>query len=281
MLLANFMRIFLSYITIGLLFAGLSNAHASADDLTYYLPPGEVLWLGASAEEVATAVQNEESAPLRMLLLAKASETYDNRGSMIFITELGTHPRQSLTLSQWYQGMPAYGWDTFAMQSPTSQVLEFNWQQDSHQRYPEASDIGMLLDAMAARLRLALAHAASQSEPIVLVAEGVSAALVTDLLSSGDYPQVTALVTLAAHYPQWQLNQTLATTTAQLSMPTLDIIPQRSHTWVQDSSARRSQQAQQHQHPSYRQRQLVSNHTNAQPRYLLHLLYGWLKNEGF
>lgn len=280
-LMANLIRILFCYVTLGLVFAGFNTAHASADDLAYYLPPGEVLWLGASAAEVTAAAQNEEPAPLRMLLLAKENEQYGDRGSMIFIAELGTHPMQSLTLAKWYQGMPAYGWQTFSMQPPTSQVFEFNWQHEGDQRYPEASDIGILLDAMAARLTLALNHAANQPGPVVLVAEGASAALVTDLLSTGEYPQVTALVTLAAHYPQWQLNQALATTTAQLSIPTLDLISQRSHSWVQDNSARRSQQAQLHQHPSYRQRQLLNSHTRGQPRYLLNQLYGWLQSEGF
>lgn len=260
---------------------GISSAYANADDLAYYLPPGEVLWLGASADEVAEASQNEQPAPLRMLVLARENEQYYDRGSMLLIAELGTHPMQSLTMQKWYQGMPHYGWDTYAVQPPTSQVIEFAWQEEGNQRYPQGSDVSTLRDAMRERLSLALDHAALQPGPIVVVAEGVSAALITDILAQGTFPQVDAFVALGAYYPQWQLNQALATTTAQLHIPTLDFIPQHSHSWIADNRARRNQQARRHQHTSYRQRELLTTRAAGEPRYLLHQLYGWLRSEDF
>lgn len=275
------LRRFSAVLALCLGFTTIGTASATADDLAYYLPPGEVLWLGASAEEIAEANQNEQPAPLRMLVLARENEQYYDRGSMIFMAELGTHPMQSLTMQKWYQGMPHYGWDTYAVQAPTSQVIEFSWQAHDNERYPEANDVSTLRDAMLERLTLALAHAEVQPGPIVLVAEGVSAALITDILAQGTFPQVDAFVALGAYYPQWQLNQALATTTAQLNMPTLDLIPQHSHNWVADNRARRSQQARRHQHTAYRQRELLTTRAAGEPRYLLHQLYGWLRSEDF
>lgn len=267
-------------LTAAVSLGAVSVAMATSDDLAYYLPPGEVVWLGASDEEVSAAAADDQPAPLRMLMLARENEQSYDRGSLILIPELGTHPLQSMPIRHWYQGMPAYGWYSYAIQPPTAQVIEFNWQNDSDQRYPEGADVTPLRDALAERLALALDHAARQPGPIILIVQGVSAALVTDLLAQGGYPQVDALILVGAHYPQWQLNHELATTTAQLRIPVLDFIPQHSQSWVQQSDTRRAQQAQRHQHPSYRQRALQTTRS-VDSRYLLHELYGWLQSEDF
>ncbi|MCC5880228.1 MAG: DUF3530 family protein [Idiomarina sp.] len=271
---------FTALLAAALSLAAAQVALAAADDLAYYLPPGEVVWLGASEDALRAAAEDEQPTPLRMLLLARENEQAYDRGSLIFIPELGTHPMQSVPVRLWYQGMPAYGWYSYAIQPPTAQVIEFSWQEDSSQRYAQGADLTPLHDAMAQRLSLAVEHAAHQPGPLIIVAQGVSAALVTDLLARGDYPQIDALVMVGAHYPQWQLNQALATTTAQLRIPVLDFIPQHSHSWVLEHSARRQQQTQRHQHPSYRQRTLLANRAN-DPRYLIHQLYGWLQSEDF
>lgn len=276
----HYLHVFTLTLAVILCLPANQVATAAADDLAYYLPPGEVIWLGASEDDIRDAADNEQATPLRMLLLTRENEQAYDRGTMIFIPELGTHPMQSPAIRLWYQEVPAYGWYSYAMQPPTAQVIEFAWQEDSGQRYPEGADLTPLHDAMAERLTLAIEHATNQPGPIVVVAEGVSAALLTDLLARGDYPQIDALVMVGAHYPQWQLNQALATTTAQLRIPVLDFIPQASHSWVQAHSDRRQQQSQRHQHLSYRQRTLLANRAN-DPRYLVHQLQGWLQSEDF
>lgn len=254
---------------------------AHADDLSYYLPPGEVLWLGASEEEIAEAREAEQPTPLRAMLLNRENEQAYDRGHILLIPELGTHPLQSSAIRHWYQGMPAYGWYTYALQSPTMQVNEFAWDVSNSERYPQAEDISELHQAMRERLELAFGEMNRTAGPTIMIAEGVSAALISDLMARGEIPPVDAFVALGAHYPQWQLNHELATTTAQLNVPVLDLVPAHQHEWISSTHARRQQQAQRHQHPAYRQRKLSHQRVGEQPRYLLHQLYGWLRSEDF
>lgn len=256
-------------------------AAAHSDDLAYYLPPAEVIWLGAEQSDIDTAIENEQDIPLRALMLHRENEQAYDRGNLLLVPELGTHPLQSAVLRHWYQGMPAYGWYTYGLQSPLQQVHDFTWDQEFGQRHSAANDISSLKDAMRERLELALAHVEQTSGPLVLISEGVSAALIIQLLHQGEMPQVDAVVLLGSYFPQQQLNSELATQTAQLRIPVLDMIPAQQQPWVAEQQARRVQQSQRHQHPSYRQRVLSSQRIAEQPRYVLHQLYGWLRYEDF
>lgn len=265
--------------TIGCSISMVSNAHS--DDLAYYLPPGEVRWLGASDDEIAAAREADDDTPLRALMLYRENQQAFDRGNLLLISEIGTHPLQSAPMRHWYQGMPAYGWYTYALQSPPQGLFDVDWVGNDTQRYSAAPNIDALRDALAERITLAVEEVMQTPGPLVIVAEGVSAALVSELIQQGELAGVDALVVLGAHFPHWQLNQDLATTTARLNIPTLDLIPSVQNTWVTDAAARRQQQAQRHQHIAYRQRALQHQRLREQPRYLIHQLYGWLRSEDF
>lgn len=237
---------------------------AYADDLAYYLPPSEVVWLGTDEQ--------------RVLMLQRENEQALDRGHLLVVAELGTHPFQSSVLRHWYQGMPAYGWYTYALQAPLLQVNEFEWDAHIAERYSPANDIQTLLDAMRERLTLALQQIEHVEGSLVLISEGVSGGLITQLLHQGEFAQVDALVLVGSYFPQQQLNAELATQAAQLEVPLLDILPNRQQPWVAEQAARRVQQSQRHQHPSFRQRVLAAQSVGAQPRYLHHELYGWLRH---
>lgn len=265
----------------GTLYLGVAAAlpmSAQADDLTYYLPPSEVVWLSADAAAVQTADAHDQATPQRILMLQRENEQAADRGHLLVVAELGTHPLQSSLLRHWYQGMPAYGWHTYAMQAPLLQINDVEWNAEIATRYSPANDIQFLLDAMRARLVLALQHIEQAEGTLILISEGVSGALITQLLHQGEFAQVDALVVVGSYFPQQQLNTTLTTQTAQLKLPVLDIIPARQQPWVAQQSKRRVQQSQRHQQPSFRQRVLVAQPVATQPRYLHHELYGWLRH---
>lgn len=244
---------------------------ANERDLDYYLPPGEVVWLE----------QNDS----QYLLLRKENQQASDRGRLVLLPEIGTHPYQSSAVRTFYQGMVDYGWYTYALQSPTANIQDFNWQANTATgRYPEPTE-GVtqdLIDNLQDRLEQAIAYSTNDhTGPLVVVAEGISAALLVDLLAAGQFAEIDALVVHGIYYPQWQLNQALATDLAQLPIAVLDLTPGHSNSWVQETTARRQQQAQRHRHISYRQRLLPRGTHAEQPRYLLHQLYGWLQSEDF
>lgn len=261
--------------------SGLSqpfSAQASAaSDLAYYLPPGEVVWLRPDNGQDSDDEQDE----VRYLLLERDNHLAYDRGSIVLIPELGTHPYQSTTIRTLYQSMNDYGWYTYALQPPTVQVTDILWQEENGQRYPSGLFPADLQSQLAERLRLALEHARQQPGALIIIAEGVSAALVIDLLTEDAVPHPDALVVSGVHYPQWQMNRTLATTLAQLPIVTLDLASGGVNRWVEDTHELRRQQAQRHQHIGYRQRILPAGRHAEQPRFLPHTVYGWLRYEDF
>lgn len=245
---------------------------AATSDLAYYLPPGEVVWLTADTQS------SDESNP-RYLLLERENHLAYARGSIVLIPELGTHPYQSTTIRTLYQTMNEYGWSTFALQPPTIQVSDISWQEENGERYPAGNYPEEIRTQFVQRAELAFAHARQQSGALVVISEGVSAALLTDLFASGELPAPDALVVSGIYYPQWQLNRELATTLAQLPIVTLDLAADGVNRWVSDTHELRRQQAQRHQHIGYRQRIIPSGRHAEQPRFLSHTVYGWLRYE--
>ena len=298
------------------------HAVAQIDDLAAYLPPHEVHWLTpggvaasindgvdaevsgsarftvtdaqtadakVSAANAAIAEHLNHSSTSRILLLQQENRRPEKRGYLLLIPEMGTHPFQSSVLRHWYQAMPSHGWTTLALQSPLLQVTDFEWDANFGERYSPANDISMLLADMRHRLLLALEHIATQDGQLVVVAEGVSGALLVQLLTSPEFDnqgahefdRIAAVVLVGGYFPQYALNRALALKTAQLDIPVLDIIPARAHAWVTEQALNRSQHSQRLAQPSYRQRVLASQPVHLQPRYLLHELQGWLKHEQF
>ncbi|RUO27905.1 hypothetical protein CWE12_13300 [Aliidiomarina sedimenti] len=253
---------------VGAALLASSASFASQNDFEYYLPPGEVVWL--------------EDDDDRYLLLEKENEQAYDRGRMILLPDVGTHPLQSSAIRALYQSMIGYGWYTFALQPPTTDIGSFTWQaEDAYERYPEPATVEPLKDALRLRMNAALTHTAEHTGALVVVAEGVSAALLADLMAEGEFAQIDALIVHGVYYPQWQLNQALATTLAELRIPLLDLAPGDGNSWATDTNSRRQQQARRHNHLSYRQRILPAGRHAEQPRYLQHHVYGWLQSEDF
>lgn len=272
--------------TLWLLAATLSPVlctAAQSDDLAAYLPPDQVQWLtpneSVDLADVQSGANANQSQRKRVLLLQQENLLAEERGSLLLIPEIGTHAFQSSVIRHWYLGMPAYGWNTFALQSPMLQVNDFEWDANFGERYSPANDISSLLGEMRTRLALALGHIAAQDNKLVIVAEGVSGALLAHLLSDAEFENVAALVLIGGYFPQYQLNRELAVHTAQLNIPVLDIIPAHRHLWITEHTLQRAQHSKRLAQPSYRQRVLASQRVQEQPRYLLHELNGWLKHE--
>lgn len=263
------------------LFAGLpSQLWASQDDLAYYLPPHEYVWL----ENHENTEQENDQESHRYLMLHRENQLSFLRGTAIIVPDWGFHPIQSTYANMTYQALPRYGWETFALHAPTDSLLNFRWQEENGTPYPTATtedERAFLYNSMSARVEAAMAHIESEPGFRILVTEGISAAVIVDLLEAGEITGVDALVVIAPNYPQWQLNRELSISIAQLDIPVLDLQPRDAIHWSTEESARRKILAGRYQHTGYRQRGLSSQTNRQNTETFSQLIYGWLTYEGF
>lgn len=258
------------FICLPLLFVALNAFATSADDLAYYLPPEEVVWLGDDDN--------------RILLLQQENQQPYDRGSMVHIPDWGQHPYQAPVVRQLYQEIPEYGWQSYALQAPTMALDDFVWQEQADARYAPAvedEELQPLRAEMQLRAELAFERARQTPGALIVVAEGISAAILTQLFNRGELPLPDAFVVHGIYLPQRELNRDVATDLAQLPFPVLDLATSGGNFWTRDGASRRQQQAQRHQHSNYRQRDLTAGQHSQQPRHLAHLVYGWLRYHDF
>jgi len=269
------MKTILSAILL-LCFTSSVAAQSTEDDLMRYLPPGEARWLEVD--------QN------RYLLLERQSLQAVNRGVVIHLSEWNTHPLSSAVVRPLYQELPTQGWTTFALHPPTTplhtDMLQFP---AVDERYPEPvgdETLTALRTQLRDRLQPLMTELTDYSGFVILVAEGMTAALLTDILRTDlaagtglvNPVQPDALVVINPYLPQYSLNQNVATQLASLPLPVLDITTATANSWAIQTQQRRKQFAARDQHISYRQKSLYGEPA---PSRLLNQLVGWLRYQGF
>ncbi|MCC5854499.1 MAG: DUF3530 family protein [Idiomarina sp.] len=245
---------------------------AQTRDLDYYLPPGEVTWLEDPEQDA------------RYLMLEQPNRRSYQRGAIVHIPEWGYHPYQRSAIRLLYHAMPDYGWQSFALQPPTFDLSQVQWQQSADVRYPDPIDDEQLANLRAPlSQRLSLARARMAEEPgfQIIVAEGIVAAFLVEMFARELLPAPDALIVIGMYLPQWQLNQQVAETLGSLPFPVLDIAPSDGNPWTKQTELRRRQQASRQQHTGYRQRELPRGRHGEQPDILRHMVYGWLTYQDF
>lgn len=250
-----------------------SNANGQTNDFDYYLPPGEVRW-----------VNDSELPDQRYLLLHKQNQLSYVRGLMVHIPNWGMHPYQSVVIRELYHTMPSYGWQSYALQPPYSELAAVPWQTDNNTPFPtpiSQEALAELRQPLQQRLTQALQHLEQQPGYRIVVAEGVVAAFLIQLYATEAIPAPDALVVVGPYLPQWHLNNALAAQLASFSFPVLDLQPANASAWSSSTAADRVKQARRLQHPAYRQRFLPHAVTSGQALQLHQYVYGWLAYEGF
>lgn len=254
------------------------SVNASEDDLERYLPPDETRWL--------------EQGENRYLLLERESLRPMTKGVVIHLPAWDSHPLQRPMIRHLYQELPKQGWTTFALNPPAitldTDMLQFP---AIDERYPEAvSDetLNPLRDSLRQRLLVLFDELEEYQGFIILVAEGKTAVLLTDIVNtdlatqSGIAATISpdALILLDAYLPQYALNKQFARQLASSQLPVFDLITDNQNTWVQEHPEYRSLLAEQQQHISYRQQHIQGSNAAAQ-RQLLQAVNGWLRYQGF
>lgn len=248
-------------------------AFSQANDLDYYLPPGEVEW-----------VDDSTLTDQRYLLLHKQNQLSYVRGLIINIPDWNMHPYQSPFIRELYQAMPEYGWQSYALQPPNSDLTATQWQAETDTRYPAPmsnDELAQLRQPLLQRLTQTLRHVVDKPGFRVVIAEGVVAAFLIQLYAAEAIPTPDAFIVIGPYLPQWQLNNALAAQLASFSFPVLDLQPADGNAWSLSTAAERVIQARRLQHTGYRQRMLPRGAHGTQPNLLKHHVYGWLSYEDF
>ncbi len=247
--------------------------HGQVNDLDYYLPPGEVEWIDDTE-------QNDQ----RYLLLHKHNQLSYVRGLIINIPDWNMHPYQSPFIRELYQAMPEYGWQSYALQPPNTDLTGVLWQAATNERYPAPmpdEDLISLRQPLQQRLSQALSYLDNKPGFRIVIAEGIVAAFLIQLYAQQALPAPDALVVIGPYLPQWQLNNALPAQLASFSFPVLDLQPADGNAWSLSTAAERVIQAKRQQHMGYRQRILPRSAHVSQPSLLKHHVYGWLVFEDF
>lgn len=250
-----------------------SLANGQTSDFDYYLPPGEVLW-----------VEDSDNNEHRYLLLHKQNHRSYVRGLMLHIPDWNTHPYQSPFIRSLYQSMPDYGWQSYALQPPNTDIAAGPWQVEENTPYPNPineATLAELRQPLQQRLIQTLLFLERQPGLRVVVAEGVVAAFLIQLYATEGIPTPDALIVIGPYLPQLQLNNALAEQLASFSFPVLDLQPAVANSWSLATAANRAKQAQRLQHPGYRQVNLPVSTGQVQARHVSQIIYGWLSYEGF
>ncbi len=250
-----------------------AKVNGQTNDFDYYLPPGEVQW-----------VDDSELPGQRYLLLHKQNYLPYMRGLIMHIPDWNMHPYQSFVIRELYHAMPEYGWQSYALQSPHSDLTAVPWQTDENTTYPAAISqeaLTELRQPLQQRLTQAMQHLEQQPGYRIVVAEGVTAAFLIQLYAAKAIPAPDAFVVIGPYLPQWHLNNAIAAQLASFSFPVLDLQPAYAGSWSLSSAAERVKQARRLQHPAYRQRVLPYGVSPGQAAQLHQYVYGWLSYEGF
>lgn len=253
-------------------------AAATEDDLMRYLPPGEARWL--------------ESDGNRYLLLERESLQAITRGVIIHIPDWAQHPLQTPLLTNLYQQLPEYGWTTFALHPPTSRIQTDMLQFPAvDERYPEPvseETLAPLRDSLRQRLQPLMNELSDYTGFVVLVAEGMTAAFLTEILNEDLQTgggivapvQPDALIVIDPYMPQYSLNKAVGEKLAVLPLPVFDVTTASANRWVKQTQRQRKLLAQREQHLSYRQQQLPLL-TSGNAEQTIPEFIGWLRYQGF
>lgn len=242
----------------------LSGTAKGQDDLERYLPDDQVTWLTGDDDERYLALYLE---PLKAF----------SRGSVLTLPDWHLHPLQSPLLAYNHTKMAELGWHSWAL-TPPDQPLK-RYQLQNLDSLPEQA-FESQVTALNQRLQ---SWQQAQQEYLgfsVMIAEGVTAALLVKALLAQPQQMPDVLVVLDLYLPNQQANRAVSRQLAQLQLPVLDIYSEAGNPWTRSAQQWRSQLSQKYQHISYRQKQLLGSAEVAQ-RQLATTIKGWLQHHGY
>ncbi len=225
-------------------------------DLSWQLP----------ADEITELLAGDKS----FLALKRAAFTAKVKGTILLIPDWSQHASSPKYLNLIRRDFNDYGWDTLAIAVPDA---------------PFENDTPSL-DSYKAQLQLrvtaAMASIQTGKNTIIVVAQGSSAALISQLYADKKLQEPQSLILLEAYLPQAEQQRGLPLAIAKQQVPTLDLMQEQGNQQVAAQWQLRKQLARQQQKLLYRQREISGLIAQAETQQrVLKEIHGWLSYQGY
>jgi len=231
-----------------------------------------------------------------MVLIIQENTTAISRGVAMLITDSGTSLSSQQGLAPLVKQLNDLGWVTMLVPNPASDLFlpEENIlteeQQDEQLPMSIKASVSQLnqqvFDEHLERLSLIMQASLEQAKAypgfVLVIAQGTSAASLSQLYAENKINAPDALVVISPYWPDRKFNNQLANFLASTPMPVLDIYSQWDNSWSQASTKMRKIAAIRALKLQYRQREIIGVGLTQQPAsYVSKEIYGWLSHMGW
>ncbi|GHG61251.1 hypothetical protein GCM10010919_05460 [Alishewanella longhuensis] len=245
-------------VAVSIILTLLSNATASTN------------WADLQRQAPDLDLQLIESASLSLHILSESSVTLQPKGTVVILPDYQQHAFSPRLLNTLRLHLPAAGWNVLVMPAPET----------SEQISPEQKLLQQK-SQLAARWQL-LNQQGNLQNPVIVIAQGETAALLNLLVAEALATRPAAIVNLGAYLTDQQQNNQLLKQVALTPLPLLDLITAVDHPHATATTQQRQLVARAQQNSLYRQRYL-SEARQDQPmqQWLIKEILGWLQTNGF
>lgn len=225
-------------------------------DLSWQLP----------ADEITELLAGDKS----FLALKRAAFTVNVKGTILLIPDWSQHASSPKYLNLLRKDFNDYGWNTLAIAVPDT---PFESDTPSLESYKAQLQL---------RIAAAMASIKEKNNVIIVVAQGSSAALISQLYADKKLQEPQSLILLEAYLPQVEQQRSLPLAIAKQQVPTLDLMQEQGNQQVAAQWHLRKQLAQQQQKLLYRQREISGLIAQAETQQrVLKEIHGWLSYQGY
>ncbi len=225
-------------------------------DLSWQLP----------ADEITELLAGDKS----FLALKRAAFTAKVKGTILFIPDWSQHASSPKYLNLLRKEFNDYGWDTLAIAVPEAPFPD------------DTPNMTQYKEQLLQRVEVAMTNAKTENSTVIVVAQGSSAALISQLYADKKLQEPQSLILLEAYLPQANQQQSLPLAIAKQQIPTLDLMQRQGNQQIAAQWQLRKQLAKQQQKLLYRQREISGLMAQAETQQqVFKEIYGWLSYQGY
>lgn len=218
------------------------------------------------AEEITELSAGDKS----FLALKRAAFTAKVKGTILFVPDWSQHASSPKYLNLLRKEFNDYGWDTLSIAVPDA---PFNDDTPSLDTYKEQ---------LQQRIDVAMTSAMAENNTVIVVAQGSSAAFISQLYADKKLQEPQSLILLEAYLPSSEQQRSLPLAIAKQQVPTLDLMQEQGNQQVAAQWRLRKQLAKQQQKLLYRQREINGLIAQAETQQrVFKEIYGWLSYQGY
>lgn len=226
------------------------------------------------------------------LVLLSENTTAIVRGVAILVADSGITPTSKQSLAPLSAQLNQLGWVTLMLPVPATDFFANPSAKNTAAQAPisakeSASEFSMLsyeqhLASFTQLMTAALKKATEFPGFMLVIAQGTSAASLSQLFAEQKLKAPDAFVVIGPYWPERQINLQLANALAKTTMPVLDLYSDWDNNWSLASISARKIAAIRSLKMQYRQREIIGVNLPHQPSsYITKEIYGWLTKMGW